>query len=56
MIRSFPLSFNPLRASVIEGAAVYYIGIIDILQDYNWTKWFEYKYKTLCSLSRSGRH
>jgi len=35
-----------VQAKVIEGPGIYYMGIIDILQEWNWSKWFERCLKT----------
>jgi hypothetical protein len=39
-----------LRATVIEGPGVYYLGLIDVLQRYTWGKWLErqFKVRLLC--------
>lgn len=34
-----------LRANVVEGPGIYYVGIIDILQRYTWKKWGERFFK-----------
>lgn len=36
-----------LRAIIVEGPGVYYMGIIDVLQAYTWQKWLERQVKTL---------
>ncbi|ETO26053.1 phosphatidylinositol-4-phosphate 5-kinase [Reticulomyxa filosa] len=35
-----------VRAQIIEGPGIYYIGMIDMLQEWNWTKKMEYYFKT----------
>eukprot|EP01038_Epipyxis_sp_PR26KG_P007138 gene7138-9739_t len=45
--------YNPLHqdvdgafhAAVVEGQGTFYIGLIDILQEWNWKKWFERTFK-----------
>jgi hypothetical protein len=34
-----------LHAAVVEGQGTFYIGIIDILQEWNWQKWYERMFK-----------
>ena len=36
-----------VMARVLKGPDEYYFGLIDILQDWNWGKWIEYKTKTI---------
>ena len=35
-----------LRAVIVEGPGLYYMGIIDVLQTYTWEKWLENLVKT----------
>lgn len=35
-----------MRATIVEGPGLYYVGIIDMLQTFTWTKWFENFFKT----------
>ena len=35
-----------LRAVIVEGPGLYYMGIIDVLQTYTWEKWLENLLKT----------
>ncbi len=37
-----------LRAAVVEAPSIYYIGIIDVLQEWTWGKWAERWAKVLC--------
>jgi len=44
-----------LRAVVVEGPGLYFIGIVDVLQTYSWQKWFENFVKTrILMQSRDG--
>lgn len=45
-----PLDNRVVYASMIRGPAVYHIGIIDILQRWNWTKYAEQKAKVFLKL------
>ncbi len=38
-------SDGALHAAVVEGQGTFYIGIIDILQEWNWQKWYERMFK-----------
>lgn len=38
---------EPVHAAVVEGQGSFYVGIIDILQEWNWEKWREMTFKTL---------
>jgi len=43
---------NDIKSS--DGSAIYYIGIIDYLTDYNVAKWFETTYKAMTTADRAG--
>ncbi|RYH30087.1 hypothetical protein EON65_06390 [archaeon] len=32
---------HEVQAAAVEGPGVFYIGLIDLLQEWNWAKWFE---------------
>jgi 1-phosphatidylinositol-4-phosphate 5-kinase len=36
---------TPLSAASVEGPGIFYIGLIDMLQEWNWSKWIERMFK-----------